>query len=357
VHTTIRVMLVGLLMTSALVACAQQPESASSGSNEVAARFGDQVITLAEVEEAAGGQLLQLEQQMFQVKDQQLRSMIFNALVDTAAAAEGISSDEYLKREITDKIPQPTDEQIKQVMDQYRAQLNPDEAQARQQVVAYLQQQGRAQQEQALKTRLFDEANVQVLLDPPRVKPVVQASNPSRGPADAPIVFIEYTDFQCPYCGRVQPTIDALTERYGDRMVHVFKNLPLPMHQQAELAAEAALCAGDQGKFWELHDWLFANKSNISRDTLMAEAGTLSLDVDAFGTCLDSRTHQAQVEADAAEANRFGIRGTPGFAINGRVVTGAQPFEAFVEIFDDELRRAGVPVPGTEPAEGDQSGS
>ena len=348
-HITIRFLLVGLLATSAMVACAQQPESTAPASDEVAARFGDQVITVAEVEEAAGGQLLQLEQQMFQVKDQQLRAMIFDRLVERAAAEEGISREEYLTREIVEKLPQPTDEQIQQVLNQYRAQLAPDEAQARQQVVAYLQQQGGAQQELALKNRLFEEAGVTIVLDPPRVNPEVEAWSPTRGPKDAPIVFIEYTDFQCPYCDRVQPTIEALRERYGDKMVHVFKHLPLPMHQQAGLAAEASLCAGDQGKFWELHDWIFANKNNLSRDTLVTQAEALGLDLEAFGTCLDAGTHRGHVQADTAEANSFGIRGTPGFAVNGRVVTGAQPFENFVEIFDDELRRAGIPVPGTEP--------
>ena len=186
------------------------------------------------------------------------------------------------------------------------------------------------------------------MLDPPRVKPEIEAWNPTRGPVDAPIVFIEYTDFQCPYCDRVQPTIDALRERYGDKMVHVFKHLPLPMHQQAGLAAEASLCAGDQGKFWELHDWIFANKNNLSRDTLVTQAETLGLDLEAFSTCLDAGTHRGHVQADTAEANSFGIRGTPGFVVNGRVVTGAQPLENFIEIFYDELRRAGIPVPGTE---------
>jgi predicted DsbA family dithiol-disulfide isomerase len=357
VHTTIRGMLVGLLMTSALVACAQQPADTASADNEVAAKFGDTVITVAEVEKAVDGQLLQFRQQMYQVKDQQLQKMIYDALVDKAAADEGITRDEYLKREITDKVAEPSEEQIKQVMDQYRSQLAPDDAQARQQVVSYLQQQGRGQQEMALKTRLFEEAGVQIMLEPPRVEPVIEAANPSRGPADAPITFIEYTDFQCPYCGRVQSTIEALRERYGDQMLHIFKNLPLPMHQQAGLAAEAGMCAADQGKFWELHDWLFANKSNISRDTLMAEAETLGLDTEAFGVCIDTQTHQAQIEADAAEAGRFGIRGTPGFVINGRVVTGAQPFENFVQIFDDELRRAGLPIPGTEQDEGAKSES
>jgi len=351
VHSIIRGALVGAVMMVALVACAQTPEEPSSPESAVAARFGDTVITVAEVEEEAGGQLIGLYQQVFQAKDQQLRLMIFNRLVEDAAAAEGMTSEAYLEREIGGKIAEPTDAQIQQVINQYRSQLPPDEAQARQQVVAFLKQQMAQQVETDLRTRLFDAAEVEIFLDPPRVHPVIEPSNPMRGPADAPVVLVEYTDYQCPYCERAQPTLNAIRERYGDSVVHVFKNLPLPMHQQAGLAAEAALCAGDQGKFWELHDWLFANKNNISHDTLVAQAEVIPLDVAVFTQCLGSRVHKDQVDADAKEAGTFGIRGTPGFVINGRILTGAQPLDTFIAVIDDELKRAGKPIPGAETVE------
>jgi len=338
-------------MLVALVACAQPSQEDNSSENRVAARFGDTVITVDEVEEKAGGQLIGLYQQVYQVKEQTLRSMIFDTLVEQAAAAEGISREDYLTREIVEKIPAPSEAQIQQILTQYKTQLPPDETQARQQVTTFLKQQAGQQVEANLTARLFDAAGVEILLDPPRVKPVVEARNPSQGPADAPVVLIEYTDFQCPYCERAQGTIVAVRERYGDSVVHVFKNLPLPMHPQATLAAEAALCAADQGKFWEFHDWLFANKNNISNDTLNAEAAALSLDVPAFTECVDTRVHKEDVEADAKEAGSFGIRGTPGFVINGRILTGAQPLDAFIAVIDDELERQGLPIPGAEEVE------
>jgi protein-disulfide isomerase len=347
----IRGALVGGLLIIALVACAQPAAETDDADREIAARYGDTEITVAEVEAAAGGQLMSLRQQMFQVKDQQLRQMIYNQLLEDAAAAEGLTRAEYVEREVTNTIPEPSDEQIQQVFDQYRSQLPPDEGQARQQIVMFLKNQARAQTEADLQQRLFEAAGVEVLLDPPRVEPKIESWNPKRGGVDAPVVLVEYTDYQCPYCDRAQPTIDAIRERYGDNVLHVFKNLPLPMHQQATLAAEAALCADDQGKFWELHDWLFANKNNISRDTLMVQADSLGLDLESFGACVDQRTYQDEVEADTAEANSFGIRGTPGFTVNGRVLTGAQPLENFVTVIDDELKRKGLPVPGNETAE------
>jgi protein-disulfide isomerase len=134
-------------------------------------------------------------------------------------------------------------------------------------------------------------------------------------------------------------------ERYDGKIRHVFKQLPLPMHSEAPLAAEASLCAADQGKFWELHDWLFANRSNLSPETIGDQVAALGIDREAFETCLQAGTHRAQVEADSAEARSFGITGTPGFVINGRILGGAQPFEAFAAVIDDELRRAGVEIP------------
>lgn len=350
-HSIIRGAFVGGVLLVALVACAQPAQEENASESQVAAQFGDTVITVEEVEAAAGGQLIGLYQQVYQVKDKQLRSMIFDTLVEAAAAAEGLSREDYLTREIVDKIPAPSETQVQQILTQYKAQLPPDEAQARQQVTTFLKQQAGQQVEANLMSRLFDAAGVEIMLDPPRVNPVVEARNPAMGPADAPVVLIEYTDFQCPYCERAQATITAVRERYGDSVVHVFKNLPLPMHQQATLAAEAALCAGGQGKFWEFHDWLFANKKNISNDTLVAEAEALSLDVAAFKECVDSRAYKQQVEDDAKEASTFGIRGTPGFVINGRILTGAQPLDAFVSVIDDELKRQGLPVPGAEEVE------
>jgi protein-disulfide isomerase len=134
-------------------------------------------------------------------------------------------------------------------------------------------------------------------------------------------------------------------ERYDGKLLHVFKNLPLPMHAEAPLAAAAALCAQDQGKFWELHDWLFINQRTLSRESIIAEAGNLGVDTAVFSSCIDQGKYSVRVKAETAEAHSYGITGTPGFLINGRVVTGARPIEMFVEIIDDELERKGIAVP------------
>jgi protein-disulfide isomerase len=342
-----------LVLAFAALACAAPPvpDDVSAAAPGVVARAGEQVITEAELERLAGPSLLQIRQQEYDTKVRILESELFERLVADAAQTEDLSVEAYLAREVDAKVAEPNEAEVQMILQQYRARLPQDDAQARAQVVAFLSQQQRARAEQELRERLFAEAGVEIFLDPPRVEASVSAANPSRGPENAPIVLVEYTDYQCPFCSRAQPTLTQLMERYDGMILHVFKNLPLPMHQQAGLAAEASLCAADQGEFWELHDWLFANASNLSRETIGAQAASMQLDMERFAACLDEGTHREQVEEDAAEARSFGITGTPGFLVNGRVITGAQPYEAFAAVIDDELRRSGVAIPADDSSE------
>jgi len=334
-----------VLVAFAMSACAAPaPEAADTAEGStVVARVGDQEITADDLEAEAGPALMKLRQQMYDAKMQVLEKKVFNILSEEAAKDAGMPLEQWIRENLV--LAEPTEAEIAQVMAQYRSRLAKEDDAARKQVIDYLKQ-NTAQKAQAdLQHRLVDAAGVEIFLDPPRVEPVLTDQSPSRGPADAPIVLIEYTDFQCPFCGRVQPTLDALRERYGDSIRMVFKNLPLAMHQQAQFAAEAALCAGDQEGFWPMHDWLFANHKAISRETILAQATEQGLDIDALNVCLDEGRHTAEVQADMKEAGSFGITGTPGFVVNGRILTGAQPLENFIKVIDDELRRAGLPVP------------
>lgn len=336
------VLITTLLAAFVTSACAA-PTAPETLETELVARIGEVEITAADLESDAGAALMTLRQQMYDAKLQILDGKIFDILTEKAAKEAGIPKEEWLKTNLV--VPQPTEAEIAQVMAQFRSRLAKEDDQARKQVVDYLMQQGAQKAAASLKEKLAAEAGVEIFLDPPRVEVVISDHNPTMGPVDAPVVIVEYTDFQCPYCGRVQPTLKAINDRYGDSVRFVFKNLPLAFHDQAQFAAEAALCAGDQDAFWPLHDWLFANYSAISRDATLAQAGVLELDVAALTACLDEGRHTANVAADMKEAGAFGITGTPGFVVNGRILTGAQPLEAFVKVIDEELRRAGLPVP------------
>ena len=162
----------------------------------------------------------------------------------------------------------------------------------------------------------------------------------SKGPRTAPVQIVEFSDFQCPYCGRVVPTVKQIEETYGNKVRFSFRNYPLPFHQHAELAAEAALAAKAQGKFWEMHDKLFANQQALDRASLERYAAELGLDVARFKADLDSGKLKDEISKDTLYVN--GITGggmsTPTFFINGHRITGAVPFESFAQVIDRELK-------------------
>lgn len=159
-------------------------------------------------------------------------------------------------------------------------------------------------------------------------------SSPTKGSDTAKITIIEFSDFQCPFCTRANDTIKEVLEAYPDNIKLVFKNLPLPFHNEAEPAAVAALAAGEQGKYWEMHDKLFENQSALSAEAYLGFAKDLGLDVEKFKTDLASERLKKQVKDDAALAESLGVRGTPGFFVNGVQVRGARPFPYFKQIID-----------------------
>ena len=181
--------------------------------------------------------------------------------------------------------------------------------------------------------------------DPNRIHKINTAGAQTKGPETAPVTIIEFSEFQCPYCARFAPTLKKIEETYKDNVRIVWKHLPLPIHKDAVGSAVAAEVAAKQGKFWEFHDRLFADQTKLGPEHLKQHARDLGLDMNRFETDLASSEHQKKVDADVAEAKALGILGTPGIFINGRFVQGAQRYEVFAKIIDEELSRRGATVP------------
>jgi protein-disulfide isomerase len=323
------------------------PSAQPAVGSQIVARFAGGTITADELEGRAAGPLLSPRQQVFNVTTLVLEGMIFDRLADHAAKAAGISRDDYLKREIETNLPAPPEEEVKRILTEFRAQLPPNDVEARTQVVDFLAGQEREKRMNALKDRLFAAASVETNLEPPRAPLPLREFNPSRGTEQPQVTLVEFTDFECPFCKRVQPTIEELLKRYPGKIRHLFKHMPLNMHQHAALAAAASLCAAEQGKFWPYHDRLFDAQDKLARADLIAHAQALQLDSAKFTTCLDSPTPSERVNQDMADAEALGIDGAPRFLINGRMLDGAQPIEAFAKIVEDELRRATPTTPKT----------
>ncbi|MCB9728571.1 MAG: thioredoxin domain-containing protein [Deltaproteobacteria bacterium] len=168
--------------------------------------------------------------------------------------------------------------------------------------------------------------------------PVDPETEHIEGPKYAPVTIVEFSDFQCPFCSKVVPTYKKIHEEYGDKVRVIFKHNPLPFHEHAPLAAQAALAAGAQGKFWEMHDTLFENQKALTRPDLEGYAEKLGLDMKAFKKALDEGTFKSKIEEDQALAELVQAQGTPAHFINGRKLSGAKPFEEFKTIIDEELK-------------------
>ncbi|MCA9603399.1 MAG: DsbA family protein, partial [Myxococcales bacterium] len=179
--------------------------------------------------------------------------------------------------------------------------------------------------------------------DVERVSVPVTKDQPQKGPADALVTIVEISDFECPFCGRVEPTLSRIMNEYKGKVRIAWRNNPLPFHQHAGPAAQAAMEAFAQGgdkKFWALHDKLFENQRDLTNENLEKWGKEVGLDAAKLKKALETNAHKASIEADQALANKIGARGTPHFVINGRKLSGAQPFESFKELIDDELKRA-----------------
>ena len=195
------------------------------------------------------------------------------------------------------------------------------------------QMEARKQQEEQAKADIESQFNNPVVIP--------AGTSPFKGPADAPITIIEFSDFQCPFCKRGADTMDEVMKAYQGKVKLVFKNLPLDFHDQAKPAAKAALAAGKQGKFWEMHDALFNNQRGLGDEFYLEQAKTLGLNVEQFKKDMASADLEKQIEEDVKIARAQGISGTPGFFVNGVAVKGAYPFEHFKDIIERWLAKQG----------------
>jgi protein-disulfide isomerase len=327
-----------------LTACSSSAQPARQMSpDEVVAKVGSVSITLGEVDAKALQQSVanfggaRLIQALYMARRAALDDIIAERLVEAEAKAQGIEPAALVEREITSKVTAPTDKDI-----EFWYQTNPDRVQGRpldqlrEAIRAFLSTTRSEEVRTAFLDSLKARTTIVTSLEPPRQQ-VATAGHASRGPHDAKVEIVEFSDFQCPFCQQAYPTVQRILSSYGDRIKFVYRHYPLPNHPNAFPAAEAAACADAQGKFWEFHDRLFANSSQLSDDALKQHAAALGLDTAAFSSCLDDHQMKAKVEKDFQDGEMAGVTGTPAFFINGRPLEGAQPFELFKRDIDEEL--------------------
>jgi protein-disulfide isomerase len=307
------------------------------------AEVDGEAITADEIEKPIAAQVAKLNEQIYNLKRQRLEAAIRQKLLEKEAARRGLTVPKLLDAEVTSRVGLVTEEEVEAFLEANRGRLGSDETAAREQARNRLQSQKLGTAREAYVTALRNKAKITMNLAPPPVVRIDVSTDgaPAKGPAQAPVTIVEFSDFHCPFCKRVLPTLDSITQKYGNRIRLVFRDYPIEqLHPGASRAHVAARCANEQGKFWPFHDLLFARAPRTSDDDMKGMAKQVGMDAAAFDACLASGKYDAAVRRDMDEGQRAGVTGTPAFFINGRLVSGAQPLEAFTQLIDDELARA-----------------
>ncbi len=343
--------LLALMVTSA---CAKEgkagPSNSASTGNlgkefpEVLATVGNEKITLADVESRAGKDLERIE-----IQYHQLRSTIVQAALDSMLREHTVEAEAKRQGKSVEQLVQaeggvalnPTDADIAAW---YKA--NPDRTGGRPietiraQIADVLKQEKMQAAADRLVARINKEKNVKVNFEPYRLT-FDNGTSPTMGKDNAPVTLVEFSDFQCPFCHRFAPILKQVHDKYGDKVRIVYRQYPIPsLHPFAFKAAEASLCANDQGKFWEMHDSMFGEQTKLGVADLKDKAVRLGMDRKKFEQCLDTGRYTEQVQKDMADGAKVGVNGTPAVFINGfELKGGAVPFETVQAAIDRELAR------------------
>lgn len=337
-----------ILLLSACSGTNQAPANKASNTPSSAAAPGDpnavlatvdgDKITEADVDKKVAGDLARIQNQIYETKRQGVDRLINDKLLANEAKKRGITTDELLKVEIIEKVGDIPDQAVTDFYNQNKSKIPLPFEQVQQRIKEELFAQRASVYRNNLLDRLKGPAKIDIMLSPP-IMDVSIDDDPMKGSKDAKVTLIEFTDYQCPFCGKARPTVKQLISDYGDKIHYVLRDFPLSFHPFAKKAAEAADCAGDQGKYWEYGDLLWANQGALEVKDLKKYAGDLKLDQAKFDECLDSGKFTPEVEKDIEDGSNAGVSGTPSFFINGKAVTGALPIEKFKEIIDAELKK------------------
>lgn len=302
---------------------------------------------LVQTDEAAFDQLrndFETEQHQLQFKYAKARYDLVKQRLDEKLDAAALAKEAKARGTTTEavladlKVNVPTEEEVRAFYDQNRDRIREPYEQIGPKVRQYLTEQRSQTARRSFFDALREKHGIQSLLGPYRI--AVAATGPSRGPSSAPVTIVEFGDFQCPFCKRAESSLHTILEQYPSGVRVVFRQLPLTaIHPNAEMAAEAAVCADRQGKFWEMHDAMYADQSALTAEGLKGTAQRLGLKVPEFSACLGSGAGTA-LDADLRAARDLGLSGTPYFFINGRPLDGNVPLEQFQRVVSEELGAA-----------------
>lgn len=337
----------------ALAACDSQkggsaPSGGTSGpsvtislggeSDTAVAEINGTPITEKELNAKIGNRLTRIKTQIFDIQRQGINQIINDRLLAEAAKKENTKVQSLLKKEVNDKVGEISEKEIEDFYNKNKARFR---GRTLEQSKVKLKRQLFARKASVYRNnyldRLKDKSDIKLFISRPTIEVSVD-DDPMLGNKDAIVTVIEFTDYQCPFCSRARPTIKKIVDTYGDKVRYVLRDFPLDFHPHAKKASEAAQCAGDQDKYWDYSNILWANQRALDIPNLKKYAKEVGLNQAKFDKCLDSGKFTAEVNKDMADGSKAGVTGTPSFFINGQMLTGARPFEQFKEIIDMEIR-------------------
>lgn len=313
----------------------------------VLATIGSEQVTFSDIKPATEEELAKLEVQYLRARSKVIETALHAALRDRLFRAEGQkagkSVDELLAAEAGPAGFEPLEREITAWYGENSSRLSGRTVeQVRPQIVAFLRQRKQRDAADRLETRLMRERGARVTFEPYRVT-LNNTGAPTLGPPNAPVTLVEFSDFQCPACRSFAPTLKRVAKEFGNSVQIVYRQLPIPsIHRFAIKAAEASLCANEQGKFWELHDLMFSEQDRLDEADLKDKAERVGMDHARFDSCLSGSPYLRQVQDDMLEAARIGVAGTPAVFINGVMIEGgAVPYETLAAAIQKELNRTG----------------
>ncbi|MCE5332979.1 MAG: thioredoxin domain-containing protein [Desulfobacteraceae bacterium] len=311
----------------------------------ILARVGGEPIYEQKIEVLLGNRLLDASREVYRLRKDKLDQLIVDMLLEKEARARGKETDKYIEEIAPPGGFTVTDAEIQAYLDQNRAKLKDWQgsmAELTERVKNYLQSQKRLQAINEHARTLQTKYPVEFYLTaprPPEVKVDTEGA-PSMGPQDAPVVIVEFSDYECPACRATHEVVQRVRAAYGDRIRWIYKDYPLKRHKHAFKAAEAAHCASAQEKFWEYQERLYT-ADRLDVDNLLKIAGETGLARDRIEQCLNESKFKKLVEKNHRDGVDLGIDRTPAFIINGRVFTGGPAFETFKNVIDEELKKSG----------------
>ena len=308
----------------------------------LAARFQNKEVTQKELNQGIEGEIFEFEMKIHNLRMTRLRALMLEKIIESDPKSKSLTRDEYLNRHIAKKI-KITKPQIDQFIKEKKIPKKHLNEEMRKRIKAYLESEEKKKSIDAWMGKKTAKTPIEVYFPKPS-RPTFKIEindSPVLGKANAPITLVEFSDFQCPFCSKGAELIKKLKKKYGKKLKVVFKNFPLPFHGNAPIAAEAGLCVHQQDpdQFWKMHDLMFAHQNKLNREGLISHARKLKIDMQKFTACLDQGTFRNKVNADMEQGKKIGVKSTPTFFINGKMINGAQPLSVFSEIIDEELSR------------------